>query len=237
MSIRLFYFLVVLAISQSAFAQLSTDSSESTVAVNLYYKSLGNQSPLYNGSEYIETDTILREGHVFFGVNNFEIGTIQFDGMLFRGVPILYDIVRDQVITLHYSQYYKLNLPAEKIDYFSLPGHLFVYLPPDSLNKIRPGFYEKLYDGKTQLLAKRIKKIKEEHSNEDIYDIIVQSTNLYIKKDGVYHIINDKRMLLDVLKNKKKELQQYLKKNNIKFKHNREPAIIRTLEYYDRVTN
>ena len=74
----------------------------------------------------------LQEGHPFFQIANFINGNINLDGMIFRDVPMLYDIVKDQVIIQDFQKVYKINLPADRIQQFFLLGHLFVRVTHDS---------------------------------------------------------------------------------------------------------
>ena len=146
---RLPYILLFCMLSLSLWAQ-SVDSSsrqDTSKIVDIYYQSLGEQSPLYNGSQYIEYPFIIQDGHPFFGSQGFVDATIRFEGMTFDQVPALYDIVRDQLVILDYHRYYKINLPADKIQQFELPGHTFIRLLHDSSNEIKTGFYEQLYHG------------------------------------------------------------------------------------------
>ncbi|MES1225699.1 MAG: hypothetical protein ABUT20_60030 [Bacteroidota bacterium] len=228
--------MLLLAFSKETIAQFSVDSNASSNAITAYYRSLGDQSPIYNGSEYIESDIVLQEGHVYFQTNIFEKGSIFFDGMLFQDVFLLYDIVKDQVILQHYSKISKINLPPEKIEYFTLNEHRFVHLAADPSGLIRDGFYESLYSGKTMLFAKRTKKIRVEQSNYQINNLISQHSERYVKKDGVYYQIKNLHAFLNIFKTNKKEIQQYLNKNKIKYKTDPEAAMIQALGYYDRAT-
>jgi len=79
---------------------------------------LGEQAPVYNGNEYIEYAYSLQEGHPFFKSSVFTKGDIYFDGMMFLGVPMLYDLIKDQVIIRDFHNIYKINLPANKIQQF-----------------------------------------------------------------------------------------------------------------------
>ena len=87
------------------------------------------------------------------------------------------------------------------------------------------------------MFAKREKKILEKYSNIQISKVVISQNIYYIKKDGVYHTIKNKSSLLSVLKSKKKEVQQYLKTNDIKFKREPERAMIMAVKYYDQLTN
>src|SRR5262245_48884027 len=84
-------------------------------AIEIYLSTLGDQSPLYNGKEYVEYDVFITEGHAFFGSPEFMKGEIQLEQMIFRDVPILYDLIRDQLIVRDIRNVYKIVLPANKV--------------------------------------------------------------------------------------------------------------------------
>jgi hypothetical protein len=230
-------YILLLSISSLKLCAQGVDSSSRQNAskiLDVYYQSLGEQSPLYNGSQYIEYPFIIQDGHPFFGSQGFVNATIRFDGMTFDEVPTLYDIVRDQVVILDYHKYYKIILLADKIERFELDGHTFVRLQQDSLNEIKTGFYEQLYQGNATLFAKREKKISQQYSNMEINNVVYTHSYYYIKKGDAFYPVTSKKSLLNSLKPKQKEVQQYLKKNNIKFKKAPEKAALMAVEYYDQ---
>ena len=236
---RLPYILVICISSLCVRAQ-NADSSlrqDASKIVDVYYQSLGEQSPLYNGSQYIEYPFIIQEGHPFFGTQGFVNATIHFEGMTFEEVPTLYDIVRDQVVILDYHRNYKINLPSDKVEQFQLDGHTFVRVAQDSSKEIKTGFYEQLYQGKAALFAKREKKISQQYSNMEINNVVYSHNFYYIKKGDVFYPVTSKKSLLNILKPKQKEVQQYLKRNNVKFKKAPEKAALMAVEYYDQLTN
>jgi hypothetical protein len=87
------------------------------------------------------------------------------------------------------------------------------------------------------LFAKREKKILEKYSNVQISKVVISQNIYYIKKEGIYHAVKNKSSMLAVLKDKKRDIQQYLKTNNIKFKQEPERAMIMAVKYYDQLTN
>jgi len=235
---RFVYILLICGLSQHVTAQNADDTTLHENALNaiaVYYQNLGEESPLYNGSEYIEYAYTLQEGHPFFQVVNFINGNVNVDGMIFHDVPMLYDIVKDQLIIQDFQKVYKINLPADRVRQFFLLGHLFVHL--NASDQVKTGFYDQLYKGKISLFAKREKKILEKYSNIQISKVVISQNVYYIKKDGVYYTIKNKSSLFSALKSKKKEVQQYLKANDIKFKREPERAMIMAVKYYDQLTN
>jgi hypothetical protein len=55
-----------------------------------------------------------------------------------------------------------------------------------------------------------------------------------MKKD-VYYKFKNERSLLKILNDKKKEIQQYLKKNRVRYKDDPERSMIMAIEYYNRL--
>jgi len=184
--------------------------------IGLYYTALGEQAQIYNGNEYIEYAFTLQEGHPFFKSSVFTNADIYFDGMLFLGVPMLYDLIKDQVVILDFHNQYKINLPANKIQQFILSDHVFVRIVH-------------------RLFAKRGKEIIEKRGSNAI-DNVVNSTNAYyVMKKDIYYRFKNERSLLKILNDKKKEIQQYLKKNRVRYKDDPERTMIMAIEYYNRL--
>ena len=52
----------------------------------------------------------------------------------------------------------------------------------------------------------------------------------------MFYPVNSKKSLLAIVKPKQKEVQQYLKKNKVKFKKAPEKAALMAVEYYDQLT-
>ena len=204
-------------------------------AMEIYLSALGDQSPLYNGKEYVDYEIIINEGHAFFESREFMKGEIQLEGMTFREVPMLYDLIRDELIVRDIRNVYKVILPASKVRQFVLAGHTFVRIEHNDSNRVKTGFYDQLYNGKLSLYARREKKIFEKREIARIDNIVQSHNSYYILKEGVYHNFKNQNGLLDILKDKKKEIQQYFKKNKIKFKDDPETAMVTAVNYYNRL--
>ncbi len=132
-------------------------------AFALYQQTTGAQSHLYNGWEYVEYDAHI-EGHQFFETDYMEEGSVRYDGVLYTQVPMLYDLVKDQLVIEHYNSADRIILIGEKVREFHFLRHTFVWLVADSSreNTIRSGFYDQLYNGRVKVFAKRVKIINEE---------------------------------------------------------------------------
>lgn len=110
-------------------------------AVNAYHRFLSPQTNLYNGSEYINYAYPIKDGHPFFETAQFNNGTIEYNGVRYEAVPLLYDEIIDEVIIKHVDGVSKIKLNKERVTSFYLLDHQFVHLIPDSFthSSIRQG--------------------------------------------------------------------------------------------------
>ena len=204
--------------------------------ISIYHQFLGNQAGLYNGPEYEPYPMRFKEGQPYFEADSFSLGSVRYDGLDYSKVFMKYDLVRDELLILNHDGFNKINLIKDKVVEFSLFNHRFINIIPDSSTQssFTPGFYDLLHDGKLRLLAKRAKDVQQTISSLSVDYYVRSSTIFFLLKNGVYHLVRNKKSLLEHLKDKRSGLQQFIKANNIKFKKNFEVAAIKVLDYYDQ---
>ena len=236
---RFFYIQAILFIHVISIAQQAADTStvSGSDPVTIYYQTLGEQSPLFNAREYVDFPGIIHVGHPFYKTTEFTKGAVHYDGMIFEDAMLLYDIINDKLLVLHYNGIYKIDLPVQKISEFKLLDCHFIRLFPDSAKVIEEGFYERLYKGKITVFAKRQKNFREERTANDILRVVDEKNFLYIEKQGVYHPVKNIKGLLNVLNNRREAVRQHLRKKGIKFRKNREAAVLTAAQYYDSLSN
>jgi hypothetical protein len=204
-------------------------------AGDVYNPFIHKQSRLYNGIEHLGYSLRIK-GHAYFLHKELNTGSLVYDELEFANVPMLYDLLKDQVIVQHSNGFSKVGLVSEKVKEFTLLNHHFIRLEGDSLSSspIITGFYDELYTGKLTVLAKRIKFIDEQIKDE-LEREFLQHNYFFIKKEGVYYTIKNYKGLLSVLKDKAPAVKQYLRKNRIKFRKGPENAIVKATAYYDSI--
>lgn len=226
-------------------AQLSTDDSifyqkavNNTIA--LYYQSAGDQSGLYNGSQYAGYPFAFKdEAHPFFRTNLFSTGSVVYDNILYTDAQLLYDEAGDVLIfrdTAH-----RLQLISDRISRFTVLDNSFIRIEKDSNTRaiINTGFYNLLYEGgDIQVLKKEVKNIREDIRNN--YDGVIRYIEVkkyyYIKKNNLYYPVKNKKTILEIFKNRKKEIQQYIKSTKLSFKNDRDNMLKRAAAYYEQIT-
>lgn len=203
--------------------------------VEIYHEQLEGQSLLYQNREYIGFDNRII-GHCFYLSKEFSPASILYDEVLYDNVPLLFDIVKQEVVVRHPNGFSKIKLLNERISWFSFAGHTIIHLKDQASAEgdvPQAGFYDKLYEGELLVLAKKEKSIHSSTNSNELIRRFKESGKYYIKKKGVYHEVSSKRSVLKVMKDQKKELRRLLRKNSIRYRKNKETAIVMMAKYYD----
>jgi hypothetical protein len=236
----LFLFLSITPFGAARSQTQATDSVFLLSAVKnaheLYVRTLGVGSHLLNGVLYKEHNASFQDvGHPYFESDDWVDGSVFYDGELYEGVGILYDLVNEKVVIDHPYAGIKLELISEKINYFSMPGHRFVRLDADTMKSspVRTGFYDVLYDGRLKFYVKRHKDKKEQITQAELQVEFLQNDRLYIYKQGQYIPVRTKSSVLEALSDRKSDLRKYIRKNKIHFRRHWEEAITRVVSFYD----
>lgn len=229
--------------SSELFAQLSASDSilyqkSFSNAVKVYQHSLEGQSGLYNGSEYPGYPFSFKTGHPFFYSEKPGNGSIVYDMIAYPGIILQYDEVAEEVIL--YESNHRIQLLRERIARFSILENYFVRIVKDSLAMatVSTGFYQLLYEGQVSLLKKEVKTIAEElrSVSEGILRNIEIKLYYYIQKDNIYHPVKGKKDILAVFKDRKKEIQQYIRVNKLNFRKDSDTMLIKVTVFYDQLT-
>ncbi len=234
-------FYSIASLAQPTPADSSSQQNAFNNAVSLFYSTIGNQSPLFNGPEYYYYDPLIKGNAYFLDVNAFTPGTIYYDGASYSGAPMLYDTYSDKVVVLLYNHFSKFSLVNSKVKSFDYLEHHFVNINQDTLaitSELKSGYYDQLYGGKTEVLVKRYKDIQTTNGSATNGSESYFNTKkeYYVRKNHAYYSVGGEGSMLDILKDHKKELQQYIKANKIKFRREPEEAMVKIASYYDQLT-
>lgn len=237
-----FLFSALLLFGSGALAQEASRQQDSLSSISrtitLYREAIKDDSFLDEGREYVGINRRIG-GHAFFETNDWHPGDIVYKGRLYKNVPLMYDIALEEIVARHYRGFFKVKLFTDKIERFSIAGHDFVRIDEADreATSMEGGFYDLLYNGDSQVLVKRKKIVKDYIEQTERKVLYSQENFFYIHKDGKYYPVKKKRSVLRVLKDRKKEVRRFLKKNQIQFWKDPESAIVKMTEFYDQATN
>ena len=212
--------------SDTAFVQSAVNN-----ALKGYKEAVGMQTHLYNGTEYVNHFKPYLVGNQFFETNSFSKGNIYYDGAWYTDVPMLYDVINDDVVTMHNSSGSKLKLINAKIDTFRLRGHTFVRFG-NGQTILQPGFYDVLYSSGIKLLVSRRKSIQERATQRGMEGEFQVEDKLYICKDSSCYPVSSKRSVYAALQDKKQQLRKFASQQHLRFRKNREASILALVKYY-----
>ncbi|WP_442796368.1 hypothetical protein [Pelobium manganitolerans] len=241
LNMRLFGGLFLLIFSFPSQSQTISDSSFVAAVkkhiVNNYVSQLGSEAPIYNGKRYLPDRRLDGNGHAFFIDTEYTKGSVVYNGYLFKDVDLQYDLVHDQLVLLNFDKFSGIILKQTYVDSFNLRGHTFVNIRPTNTKRqaIQAGYFELLYSGKTNLLAKRTKTIVETTNQYEVKRLVEQQEFYYVHKNDNYIPIRNKKDLLNLFSSKRtaKESQRYLKSQHLNFRKDKEKAMIALLQWHD----
>jgi hypothetical protein len=220
-------------------AALFCQSSSSTAISNtiaFYQRSIGDQSGIYNGVQYYRYADFINSGHPFFMFDSLTAGAVDYDGVVYNSVPLLYDEMIDQLLTNDYRKENLVELVKIKVNRFTIANHNFVRIA-DSMSGIAPGYYRELYSGKSQVLGKEIKTVDKRIINQFEVNRTVETRNSYYARiHKQYFVISGSKQLLKLFGDKRKPVSDFLRNKKARYKSNRENYIVEAVKRYDELS-
>ncbi len=206
----------------------------------IYSGSLSEQSGIYRGIDYIGYPYPIKKGEQFFLTGEERKGEIRYDGMLYKNIPMWYDIARNEVIVGYADNSSKISLHNEKISDFLIENHRFINIQGDTAIKydLKEGFYDQIYKGKSEILVKRAKDFIKNTDTDGVWIAFSnEKKDIFLRTGEKYESVSTKKSVLKALGKYQKEIQAHLKKNKVKFGKQREQAIKLMVAYYDQLNN
>lgn len=157
------------------------------------------------------------------------LGSFQFDSL-----ELKYDIYSDDII-VNYNDIRLLVLNRELLDSFILQNenkkmHFRNFRDSKYIN----GYYEVIHEGDSKLYKKWHKK-RAQFVIEARYDEFQYENQLVLITNGKVHRISRKGDLLKIMGDRKKEIRNFLRQEQIKIDIDSPATIIPVLEYYDSI--
>lgn len=197
---------------------------------------LATGSSLYNGIEY---PGYLRsiKGSAYLDSEEFSQGRVKFDGVWYT-IPMLYDLYAEKLVITHLSRNHRMSLINEKIEQFVIHGHRFInFRSTESQQFVPKGLCEVVYEGDSiSLYAKKRRHLNERPTMYGLERDFTSFDQYYLFMDGSYHLIKSKRDMFALMGSRRREVATELRKNKIKFKRDRERALITASKIYDEKT-
>ncbi len=239
-----FFFLQFLAAQSAGIINadgwLKDDSalSEQVRFIYGFYESrMKNSNEILNGREY-EYYFYPQISSPLIPVGQQHNSSIVIKGKKFEGIMLKYDTYKDLVVYFDPSNLinslicpviinkyiideFDIELSNEKLK--------FVYLKIKGNEKLKSGFYEMVYEGKSKFIIKHSsnKFIREGRDNYDY------KTIPYVVNSTGYYRIRGIRSLLKVFSDHVSEVRKFIKSSNISVRYANKNQISEILKFYD----
>ncbi len=233
-----FVFMTLLFTFNKTTAQTSsTNQSWAYDNIKAWYQNeIGADSHIYMGKEYAPYKAGI-QGSQFFLSPQMQNSTIFYDGTLYEDVPLLYDLVRQNIIINRYEDNTRIKLLNEKIQYFIISGHRFENIISSRNNEdAGSGFFDIVLDGKASILVSRKKKVEMTLNPADPPKF-TERDKIFIRNKNNMYAIDKTKSILKALGDKKNSVKTFIRKNKFRFKKNAEEEIVKTVAYYETLLN
>ncbi len=210
-----------------------TDAKASAIAS--YNNLIKDQLAIFNGIEYVNYD-LGYSGTPFFLDDYYVKGPVEYDGMIYRDIPLKYDIVENKVLVEYFNHLGHrkgLVLEYNKVSAFTYEDHQFVKVSAaNPIGSLEEGFYDVLLDDEISIYASRKKQINKAVKNGQMrikFDVLDQ---FFVELDHNTYKVNNKSSVLQLFEDRKKQLKQHIKANGLDLKRDFEPSLISVTQHY-----
>jgi len=194
------------------------------------------QEPIYQGAEYKRYRYKIENGTAYYKSDTFATGDVVYYNRSYKKVPLVYDQVSDELVTVDISGRAMIRLFTPKINSFHIHGADFIYFT-DTSNAEMQGFWEVLVNSNTKLLKREIKVFEKRIINSQIVHVIQPHLYYRIFKNGDYHEVQDKKQILEIFADKKDQVQGFLRANRRQFRKAGFQEMLRAIViYYNEIS-
>jgi len=191
--------------------------------------------PLFNGREHVNYHPSI-EGNPYYFTTDWQKGNLVYRDILYKDVFLKYDLAADEVVVRHINGFTGVVLFTPRIRTFTLGDKLFVTLAGDDRSVIKTGLYEQLVKGNLSLYARRSRLLEEKIVSAVLEQKFVNNDSYYLLKEGKYYPVKKESALLELTGERRGEIKAWMKASGIKFKKNREAAMVSIVEHYNQLS-
>ncbi len=219
--------------AQQNFIDTGALGGDTAYARQLYFAQRAEELTIYNGVLHIGYSPSI-EGHAYFESSAWQKGFVIYNNVRYDNIIMKYDLLNDQLIVTPKEQGGMfIGLLSPRVKQFSFSAFTFIYIDKTKQNTfLSPGFYQQLVRGKLTVLAKRAKVISEKIEGVTLLRKFQEKVKYYLLKDNQWQAVNRKKDILNVVKDRRKEIQKFLLKNKLNYRKDHEKTLIALAEFY-----
>ena len=183
-----------------------------------YLGEAGLDAAIYRGPEAPKYQ-FLFEGTQYAYTEEFEEGTVLYNGVEFRGVHLNLSASTDELHLKILKSGIVIELEKRLVESFTIGERQYLALQGENVvDGLAAGYYEVLHSGKSMLLKKNVKKVAvRKHEEKGIYRQFEEANKYYVVKDGEQRHVLRVGDIVKMYEENKKELKGFVKKNKDRY--------------------
>jgi hypothetical protein len=222
---------------QQLLAQDQTLEQLAGTFISHYIDSVSNYATVFYG-KLQEPYSIAASNHPYLNDSRYVQGKLSYGGVIYPDMPLRLDLYRDELLMPTPDRQYNIVLVPEKLGRADLHGYHLTYLKRDNLPGCPPsGYYMLLHDGQCAVFEKQTTVLQQKISQQGIESSYSLTVRYYIRKDGAYYQIKNKKSLLNALGACQKELERLIRANKFRFKRDAERMIAAVVKEYEKLND
>jgi hypothetical protein len=173
-------------------------------------------------------------GNQYFLDGSFLKGSVVFNGRHYSGLDLKYDIANDELLYTT-ENHPVICMNKEMVDSFTLEFANITYNifnAGNDTSSILKGYVNLLYSGPYSLYVKYTKKIYP-LAVDGRFDLFAEEHQVFLSTPNGIVLIKNKKKLFDILKDKKKELNHFIRANKLKCNFKNPESITPVIKYYN----
>lgn len=191
----------------------------------------GDVLPLLYRGKIAQQMAFRYNGTFFADPFGFQEGAVMYNGKLYSGVEVQLDAYRQQLCVRMSPAYSPVIPDRDQVAWFRRGGSLFANLRYFGFEKATEGFFEVLYDGKSSVVVRQIRKILDSTPGDKNGEVIgyddpdydASVITYFRHEEHIYHISSDgtvtqlrkSRDLNRIYPERKTDIRRFVSKNGL----------------------
>ena len=196
---------------------------------NEYRQEAGDQAEMFVGKLEMGYSPTVYMNSPYLLSDDFVIGDVKYNGLLYQNVPIRYDAYLKQLVVNTPIRHLNICVSMHLVDKFILDGTDF---------ERRDGEFVALLFGSSrmELIEQVGVSIKEVYiSQVSFKHSFVHNVKYYVLRDGQKHEVDKLKSVLKLYPDIKKELKRFAKMYHLDFREHRRSSLISVMKYADEL--
>ncbi len=174
---------------------------------------------LFNGREFVPHNLSVVGSPNHADLVILDHCSVVFDGVYYDDIPLLYDLVIDQLVTIHPDRREEIYLEKHLVDWFSIRQDQFVQIV-EGQSELSPGFYQLIYQGDGYTCYARRSKEARRYSSGTILEYRFFETVTYYLQigDDPFRTIKSQKELLSLDDDHRRVIRRMLRDRALSFR-------------------